>query len=84
MELDYSDAAFVCIVFICEDCRATLDPDKDLGPDINSHSDGWPDLLAKEALRRGWLIDMENESGIAAYCPECAKKRRSAHKQQLG
>ena len=69
----YYDAALVCIVLICDTCRASLDPDEDLGPDVGfDKSDNWFILLADEAYRRGWLLDTAGD-GIRATCPSCAK-----------
>jgi hypothetical protein len=71
---DYYDAALFCIVLICDTCGATLDPDKDLGPDVSFHHDCYYILLGDEAYRRGWLVDLTGD-GVRATCPECAKKR---------
>jgi hypothetical protein len=70
----YYDAALICITLVCERCQATLDPDQDLGPGMSYTSDGWFVLLADEAYRRGWLIDMgEKDGNITATCPTCAR-----------
>jgi hypothetical protein len=66
----YYDAALVCITLICDRCRATLDPDTDLGPNVSFKSDRYYILLGDEAYRRGWLIDVEGN----ATCPACAAK----------
>jgi hypothetical protein len=66
---DYYNAAFVCITLICKHCRATLDPDEDLGPDVTFESEGYYILLGDEAFRRGWKIETDGE----AICPACAK-----------
>ena len=71
---DYYNAALVCITLICENCRATLDPDEDLGPGVSFETKGYYVLLGDEAYRRGWLIDMGGKvEGIKAICPACAK-----------
>jgi hypothetical protein len=71
---DYYNAALVCITLICDKCRATLDPDEDLGPDVSFATDSYYILLGDEAFRRGWLIDMGGEDDIKAICPACAKE----------
>ncbi len=71
---DYYNAALICIVLIRDTCGATLDPDKDLGPDVSFHSDRYYVLLGDEAYRRGWLVDFSGER-IRATCPACAKKQ---------
>ena len=71
---DYYNAALVCITLICKNCRATLDPDEDLGPDVSFETEGYYVLLGDEAFRRGWLIDMGGEyEEIEVICPACAK-----------
>jgi len=69
----FYDAALICITLICERCRATLDPDEDLGPGVSFQTEGWYVLLGDEAHRRGWEIDTEGKDGIAAICPACAR-----------
>jgi hypothetical protein len=70
----FYDAALICITLICERCHATLDPDEDLGPGVNFHTEGWYVMLGEEAYRRGWLIDMGGkDDGIEAICPACAR-----------
>ena len=71
---DYYNAALACIVLRCEHCGATLDPDTDLGPDVNFHSDHSYILLGDEAFRRGWLLDHIGVI-IKAICPLCVKQQ---------
>jgi hypothetical protein len=69
----YYDAALICITLVCERCQASLDPDKDLDPGVGFHTDGWYILLADEAYRLGWQIEIgASEVGFTATCPACA------------
>jgi hypothetical protein len=70
---DYYNAALICITLICDTCRATLDPDEDLGADVSFESDGYFVLLGDEAYRRGWQIEWTGDS-VKMICPACAKK----------
>ena len=69
----YYEAALVCIVLICDRCRATLDPDADLGPHVSFKTDQYYVLLGDEAYRRGWLIYMDGDD-TRTICPACAAR----------
>lgn len=71
---DYYDAALVCITLICDSCRATLDPDIDLGPNASFESPGYFVLLGDEAYRRSWKIRIDAHGDFSILCPECAKR----------
>ncbi len=67
----YYEAALINIILWCDECKSTLDPDHDLGPDKSFHSDGYFVLLGDEAFERGWQIDFGGEHGFKIRCPRC-------------
>jgi hypothetical protein len=74
---DYYDVAFYYIVLCCDACRTFLDPDKDLGPGLGSHSPDYEVLLGNEAFRRGWLVEIldPEKLTVRCLCPVCRRKR---------
>jgi hypothetical protein len=72
--VDYYNAALIEITLFCRSCRASLDPDCDLGEGLSFASDGYYILLGDEAFRRGWLIEAKNQGGFRITCPVCALK----------
>ena len=70
---DYYNAALTCVILCCESCDAVLDPDKDLGQQLNFHSDRYYVHLGDEAFHRGWKITQsESDIGFRIQCPSCA------------
>jgi hypothetical protein len=65
----YQEAAFVCTIFICDDCARILDTD-DLSPSYPN--DGWINALADEALRGGWIVKDSDARVFEFKCPDCA------------
>ena len=74
----YYDAALANMILRCDECPASLDPDSDLGPNLNFASERYYVLLGNEAQRQGWRITrVGSYFDYTILCPQCAARATS-------
>ena len=66
---EYDDYAFAMLCFICDDCKAHIEPpdyDEDLGDEYQYY-------IARRAESAGWYISFAEN--MPCLCPACREKR---------
>jgi hypothetical protein len=65
----YDAYAYLILVFVCDDCKASIEPTRDFA----DCDDEYCFDLARQAESAGWFVSLDGES--PCLCPTCRKKQ---------